>query len=137
MRLRTRALLTAVVPLLVTACGPSGAVTLTPSDAGTTPTIATGQTVSLTLTDSLGVPGSSTTWTADTSDPTVLSRTTANTMPPPGYSPGMHWTATFTFTAEHPGHADIVATSSATCEAMNPAYCHGPPPMSFHITVTG
>lgn len=136
--MRRRALtLATVLPLIAAACGPGTSLTLTTADAAGTHTIKVGETVTVTLTNSLGVPGSSTTWTADTTNSTVLRRTGMNDPRAPSYSPGTQWPATFTFTAEQSGRADIVATSSATCEAMNPAYCHGPPPMTFHITVTG
>ena len=84
-----------------------------------------GDTVKVDLLDTYGVPGSSTVWSADTSNASILSRTSATRQSPPGIMGSQaHYVATFK--AQKPGVATIRIVGTARCEAMNPAFCPQP-----------
>ncbi len=75
--------------------------------------------------DTFGVPGSSTVWSADTSDAFVLSRiNTTRDTPPSMMGSQAHYVATFK--AQKAGVASITMVGTARCEAMDPAFCPQP-----------
>ena len=106
------------------------------SQAGRTFHLHSGQIVRVTLMERFGVPGSSIRWSAETSNGGVLARTSTTEARPTALT-NTTYPIVIDFTAAPgSGRADIEATSHATCEAMNPAYCHGPPPLVFHFDVS-
>jgi hypothetical protein len=135
-RVRAVALLLAVG--CVASCGHTeagAALNVDASQAGRTFHVHPGQIVRVTLNERFGVPGSSIRWSAQTSNGGVLSRTSTTEAKPTALT-NVTYPIVIDFTAADSGRADIEATSHATCEAMNPAYCHGPPPLVFHFDVS-
>jgi len=100
-------------------------LTLHQQDSGRHYTVHVGDTVRVDLLDTFPVPGSSTVWTADSSNPSVLSRTSTSRETPASIMGGQaHYIATFK--ARKSGEATIQLTGAARCEAMNPAFCPQP-----------
>lgn len=137
----TRLKVAVLVPglLALSACAAVAAsqseLTLHRQDAGRRYTVHVGDTVRIDLLDTFGVPGSSTVWQADTSNPSVLSRlTTSRQMPPSIMNSQGHYIATFR--AQKSGEAIIKLVGAASCEAMNPAFCPQPPSGSIAVTVS-
>jgi predicted secreted protein len=120
-------------------CGASAgatdaSVTLSGKDDGRTITVKPGTTIQLTLEDSFGPPGSSLTWDADSSAPSVLVRSTTRMDPalPPNALPQGTVRYLAEFKAQAAGQAQIVGHGRRTCEAMNPAFCQQ---ATFAVTV--
>jgi predicted secreted protein len=127
----TRLKLTLFVPglLALSACGvlagSQSELTLHQQDSGRHYTVHVGDTVKVDLLDTFPVPGSSTVWTADTSDATVLTRvSTTRERPASIMGSQAHYIATFK--AQKSGDATIKLVGAASCEAMNPAFCPQP-----------
>jgi hypothetical protein len=100
-------------------------LTLHQRDSGHQYTVHVGDTVTVDLLDRFGVPGSSTVWTADTANPSVLSRiSTTRETPARIMGSQAHYVATFK--AQKAGVATIEMVGTARCEAMNPAFCPQP-----------
>lgn len=134
--LHLRSTLLAACVIVLSACaafaGAPSELTLHQQDAGHQYKIHVGDTVKLDLLDSFGVPGSSVTWNADSSNAIVLSRTSTNRETPNRlFGSTAHYVATFR--AQKAGSATIEMVGTARCEAMNPAFCHQP---SESIAVT-
>ena len=134
-RVRAAALLLAVG--CSASCGHTesdAALNLNANQAGGTFHIHLGQVVKVTLVERFGVPGSSIRWSADSSNGGVLARTSTTEARPAALT-NATYPIVIEFKAADSGRADIEATTHATCEAMSPAYCHGPPPLVFHFDV--
>jgi predicted secreted protein len=122
----------AIVPpgvLALSACtvfaASAAQLTLHQQDFGHQYAVHVGDTVKVDLLDTFGVPGSSTVWSADTSDASVLSRiTTTRETPSSMMGSQAHYVATFK--AQKAGVATIEMVGTARCEAMNPAFCPQP-----------
>ena len=93
-----------------------------------------GTTIDLALENSFGPPGSSLTWSASSSNPSVVSIARSSVEPKPS---GRMLQGTQVYFAEFEARGDGEATISAqghrTCEAMNPKSC---PQASYSVTVT-
>lgn len=114
------------------AAAPPTQITLHQQDSGHRYAVHVGDTVKVDLLDSFPGPGSSTIWTADTSNGSVLARISTSRETPAKFVGGKaHYVATFQ--AQKSGEATIKMTGVAHCEAMNPAFCPQP---SGAITVT-
>lgn len=109
--------------------GPVPAVVLREPDDGTTTNVTVGQVVEVQLHEQHGPPGISLTWTATTSDPTVLPMTGSHRGPSP--TVGDIYFADFL--ASTNGQATITATGVRTCEAV--IDCPQPAPLHFYIVV--
>jgi hypothetical protein len=100
-------------------------LTLHQQDSGHRYTVHVGDTVKVDLLDTFGVPGSSTVWTADTANSSVLSRiSTTRETPARMMGSQAHYVATFK--AQKAGVTTIKLAGTAHCEAMNPAFCPQP-----------
>jgi len=100
-------------------------LTLHQQDSGHQYTVHVGDTVTVDLVDTFPVPGSSTAWSADTSNASVLSRISTTRQTPPSIMGSQaHYLATFK--AQKTGVATIDMVGTARCEAMNPAFCPQP-----------
>lgn len=114
------------------AAAPPSQITLHQQDSGRRDAVHVGDTVEVDLLDSFPAPGSSTIWTADTSNGSVLALISSSRETPARFvGSTAHYVATFK--AQKSGEATIKMTGVAHCEAMNPAYCPQP---SGAITVT-
>lgn len=131
-RLKLALLLPGVLALSACAvfAAPAAQLTLHQQDSGHQYTVHVGDTVKVDLLDTFGVPGSSTVWSADTSDASVLSRINTTRETPPSFMGSQaHYFATFK--AQKAGVASVKMVGTARCEAMNPAFCPQP-----HGTIT-
>jgi hypothetical protein len=109
-------------------------LTLHQQDSGHQYSVHVGDAVKIDLLDTFGVPGSSTVWTADSANPSVLSRiSTTREIPARIMGSQAHYVATFK--AQKAGVATIEMVGTARCEAMNPAFCPQPRG-TITITVT-
>jgi hypothetical protein len=134
--------LVAAAAVLFAGCGACGTTNsgqgatlkLESSQAGGTFTVHIRQAIELTLTNSRPVPGASTTWSADSSNPAVVLRTAIHEKVPTAFV-NVTWPVVTEFVAEAAGSANLVAKSQTECEALLPSFCHGPPAMTFHIRV--
>ncbi|GAC1479262.1 MAG: hypothetical protein PVSMB9_02650 [Candidatus Dormibacteria bacterium] len=125
--------LAALVPLavLLSACGavvlgaPNPPLTLHQRDFGHSYSIHAGDSVRLELVDTFPVPGSSVVWNADSADPSILTRVAA-TRGTPSSIANSKAGYVVVFKAIKSGQATIEAVGTASCEAMNPAFCPQP-----------
>lgn len=108
---------------------------LVAADSGRTVEARVGDIVEVTLVNVFGVPGSSTTWDAATTDGAIMTRTASHANPSGGLV-GRHADYVALFTMVGPGLGTITGSAHATCEAMNPESCKGPAALVFRVHVT-
>jgi hypothetical protein len=103
------------------------------ADAGRAVSLHVGETIEVVLIDSKPVPGSSLTWDASSSNPSVLAPAGArHELAPDAVTGQGRYVADFQ--AAGAGSTTVVATGTRRCEAMAPSGC-SPEQLTFPVTV--